>query len=266
MLLIADTHVHLYDGYDLDRAFSSAFVNLGRLRAAAAAETTQPYAFALFLAERHDCHAFERLREPAGAREVNRHRLAETPDAEVLSVTNAAGEALYLVAGRQIVTRERLEVLALATSGPVPDGGDILDTVARVRGAGGVPVLAWAPGKWLGRRGRVVRSVLRDSAPSALLVGDTSMRPRGWATPRLMREAARRGFTVVGGTDPLPFAGQEAVIGRYGIAAGAALEADAPRAGLRGALTAGAGCLSLAGRRDSMVAVAARLVRHRFGK
>jgi hypothetical protein len=266
MLLIADTHVHLYDGYDLDKAFSSAFANLGRLRAEADPGAARPCAFALFLAERHDCHAFERLREPAGQRGLTRHRIRETTDPAVLAVANQAGDVLFLVAGRQVVTRDRLEVLALSTRGDVPDGGDILDTVARIRGMGAVPVVAWAFGKWLGRRGRIVESVLRQAAPSTLLVGDSSMRPRGLATPPLMREAANRGFTVVGGTDPLPFSGQETVIGRYGIAASAVLDASAPGTSLRAALLAGAGRLSLAGRRDSVLSVVTRLVRHRLGQ
>jgi len=125
-------------------------------------------------------------------------------------------------------------------------------------------VIAWAPGKWLGRRGRVVWSLLEAVAPQHLLVGDTSMRPRGWPTPRVMREAVRRGFTIVGGTDPLPFPGQEAVIGRYGIAAETEIDPRKPVTALRALLAGKSGRISLAGRRDSLASVAARLVRHRL--
>ena len=192
MLLIADTHVHLYDGYDLDRAFSSAFANLARLKAAAAQATTAPARTRCSLPNATTATpstACASRRAPGGS---CRHRLAETPDAEVMTVTSATGETLYLVAGRQIVTRERLEVLALATPGECPTAAIYWTRLRAFAAVGGVPVLAWAPGKWLGRRGRVVQSVLRESEPSGLLVGDTSMRPRGWATPRLMREAGRR--------------------------------------------------------------------------
>jgi hypothetical protein len=264
MLLLADTHVHLYDGYSLDDAFSSAFTNLGRLEAASGRTPLEPATLVLFLAERHDCQAFRRIRERAAGSTPSRHTVEDAPEENALVVRNDAGGALYLVAGRQIVTRERLEVLALTAEPGVPNGGDILDTIDRVRVGGGVPVLAWAPGKWHGSRGRVVQSVLDAVPPGHLLVGDTSMRPRGWPTPRLMREAKERGFAIVAGTDPLPFEGQEAVIGRYGIVADAEIDPRAPVSGLRGLLAAGSGRLSLAGRRDSLASVATRLLRHRL--
>jgi len=262
MLFLADTHVHLYGCYDLDRAFSSAFANLGRAKAALGFGASQPVVLALFLTERHDCRAFEQLRSGAGRLAL--HDIEPSADELALTVRRASGEWLHLVAGRQIVTRERLEVLALAAAPTVPDGRDILDTIGRVREDGGVPVLAWGLGKWLGRRGRIVESVLRAVAPNELLVGDTSMRPRGCPTPRLMDEAAQRGFTIVGGTDPLPFRGQEAVIGRYGVSADAEVDSNAPVSGLRTLFNGGGGRLSLAGRRDSVAAVATRLVRHRL--
>jgi len=264
MLFLADTHVHLYAGYDLDRAFSSAFANLGRAKTALGFGASQPAALALFLAERHDCRAFERLR--AGEERLAAHRVEPCPEDLALVIRGGSDEWLYLVAGRQIVTRERLEVLALAGPPTVTDGGDILDTVGRIREGAGVPVLAWAPGKWLGRRGRVVESVLGTASPTDLLVGDTSMRPRGFATPRLMEEASHRGFAIAGGTDPLPFPGQEAVIGRYGVSADADIDPRAPVASLRALLTAGGGRLSLAGRRDTLASVAMRLVRHRLAQ
>ncbi len=56
-----------------------------------------------------------------------------------------------------------------------------------------------------------------DSIPAdQLLVGDTSMRPRGWCEPEIIRYAAGMGVRIVAGTDPFPFAGQENVVGTYG--------------------------------------------------
>jgi len=76
-------------------------------------------------------------------------------------------------------------------------------------------VLPWAPGKWFGDRGRAVLSVF-DSVPSCqFLVGDTSMRPVGWGEPAIMRYAEVKGIKIIAGTDPLPFAGQENLVGSY---------------------------------------------------
>jgi|WetSurMetagenome_2_1015567.scaffolds.fasta_scaffold148002_2 hypothetical protein len=261
MTLLADTHVHLYDSYNLDTAFSSAFANLSRLRP----DVPGPTCLALFLAERRDCHAFDRLREHCTTSGTSRHRIDTTADDRVLSISRDDGRSLLLVAGRQIATRERLEVLALLGEPGVPDGGDILDTIGRVSEGGAVPVLAWAPGKWTGHREAVVRSVLRASSPTRLLVGDSSMRPRGWPVPAPLREAERQGFVVVAGTDPLPFRGQESVIGRYGISVDAETRGGSPLPDLRASLTGATGPVVVAGQRDSLASVAVRLVRHRLG-
>ena len=131
---------------------------------------------------------------------------------------------------------------------------------------GGVPVLAVGPrqvARAAGPRRRVrppgvgaVHAADRRHVDAPARVADAAVDAR----------SRRRGFTVVAGTDPLPFAGQEAVIGRYGIAAGAALDADAPGAGLRACAHGGCRPAVVAGRRDSVVSVATRLVRHRLGR
>ncbi len=262
MLLLADTHVHLYEAYDLDTAFTSAFANLRNMEKECGRAPATLAAYALFLTERHDSHAFERLRSPGRA--PSRHSVEATSDDNVVIVRDAGGSALYLVAGRQIATRERLEVLALGVTTTVADGGDILDTIAQVRSAGGVPVLAWAPGKWTGRRGRVVQSVLDGCSPGQLLIGDTSMRPRGFGTPRLLQHGEQLGYTVVAGSDPLPFEGQESVIGRYGIAVESEIDLRRPGSALLKVVAGGGGPVALAGRRDSLPSVLARLIRPRL--
>jgi hypothetical protein len=265
MLLLADTHVHLYDCYDLDACFASAFANLVRLdpRAAAGAGPADTIKL-LCLAERRGCRVFRQLRDRANGLRLSRHVIEDGPGPGVLVVRNQAGDRLHVAAGRQVATRERLEVLALTVDLEVTDGGDILDTIGRIEAGGALPVLPWAPGKWTGHRAKVVRSVLNSAPPDRLFVGDTSMRPHGWPTPRLMREAAERGFAVLAGTDPLPFKGQEAAIGRYGIVADGAFDSLTPADTLR--MLRRRGLASVAGRRDSAFSVAARLVRLRLAK
>jgi len=263
-MLIADAHVHLYDNCNLDRAFESAFANLGRLRGAAGDEPEGTINLALLLTERHDCRAFERLRDGAGRGILSAHQVEVSPEEQAVILRNGAGDRLYVFAGRQVATRERLEILALGGDPGVADGGDILDTIGRVREGGAVPALAWAPGKWLGPRGGIAAAVIDGASAGQLLIGDSSMRPRGWPTPAPMREAALRGLAVVGGTDPLPFAGQESVIGRYATRIAGGLDARAPVSSLRALLTGDAARVSLVGRRDSLVSVGARLLRHRL--
>jgi len=164
---------------------------------------------------------------------------------------------MHLVAGRQIVTAERIEVLGLAMPGRVDDGRPAPDTVAAVQAAGGVPVLAWAPGKWFFARGRVVLDIIARHPPGALLLGDTTLRPTVWPEPAIMRAARKRGYGIAAGSDPLPFAGEEARMGAYASVIEAPFDAQNPLASARAALRQGpARCV---GRRGSLPEVVRRL-------
>ena len=226
--ILFDAHVHLYPQFDLREAFTQAWRNFTAL----SREPAGPRL--LLLAERSDCRFFESLdlkRLPAG---YTLDRLAEEPAVKIIS---PADETLFLIAGRQIVSRESLEVCALACPLHLPDrqyaAAEIVD---RVHQAGGVPSLNWAPGKWLFSREKVVDALLQRFQPDALLIGDTTMRPTLWSTPRLMQSAQRSGFHILAGSDPLPFSGEEKQIGRYACRMQAAWQNDRPVASLRAAL------------------------------
>ena len=190
MTVIADTHVHIYPFHDRTALIDGAFRRLAALAPAAGAR-------ALCLTERHDCHAFREL--PGDRVETN-------------AVTWGDGR---IFAGRQIVTRERLEVLALTIEADIPDGQPIADVLPRIRELGGVPVLSWAPGKWFFKRGDVMRNLIKNSTPGDFLLGDTSLRPTVWPEPCLMCSARKKGFSIVAGSDPLPVPGEEKYAGTY---------------------------------------------------
>ena len=257
MLIVADTHVHLYSCYEPDAVFDNAFRNLDALVEGAAGK---PVERALFLVERQGCDFFEKLKTEAlpGS---GKYAVESTPEDGAVRVRAKRGAGLYVFAGRQIATAERLEVLSLTANVAIDDGGTVGDTIKAVLEAGGIPVLPWALGKWLGKREKVVRSVLHEFSPDRLLIGDSAMRPIGWGEPAVMREAAQKGFKIVAGTDPFPFKGQEKVIGQYGIKLTAEFDAGKPVSEMRRLLTASGSVLSLAGRRDTPFAVVNRMWR-----
>lgn len=247
--LVADGHVHLYPFYDLPRAVASLETNLrshgtGGIPAG-------------FLAERHDCHVFRDLRE-------GRLRLPGIdgrPAGEdgCLLLRGVAGSRLLLFAGRQIVTAERLEILLLTADLPLADGLPAVQVVERAIGAGGVPVLAWAPGKWFFKRGEIVAGLLRRFAAGELLLGDTTLRPTLWGEPALMRSARRRGFGILSGSDPLPFPGEEGILGRYATVLEGEFDVDRPLAGVRRLLSSSAGLGASVGSRGGVVETLRRL-------
>lgn len=257
MQVLADTHVHFYGCYDLNRVFQSAFTNLAGLRASEG--VSRDASLTLFLAERQGCDFFRQLKaaqlRPAGQDYV----IEQSAEGNVLIVRDSQGGRLYLVAGRQIVTSERLEVLALTADLDIPDGGNIHDIIKQIIAAGGVPVLPWAPGKWFGERGQAVLGVF-DSFPShQLVVGDSSMRPLGWGEPAIMRYAEIKGIKIVAGTDPFPFDGQENVIGSYGTLMETSLDLNKHDAFRR---LLHESHVRRVGRRGSLVSVFARLFKN----
>ncbi len=175
------------------------------------------------------------------------------------------GRAFDLVAGRQIVTAERLEVLAAGVLTHVDDGQDLEATLEAVRAAGSVPILPWSPGKWTGPRGAAVGRALAAAASGRLALGDVAIRSLGLPEPRWFQAARRNGIAVVAGSDPLPAAGDAKRAGRYASAAEMAWNDRAPRASLLAALANPSIIWVSAGRRDLPWQAVWRQARHMAG-
>jgi hypothetical protein len=249
--VVADTHVHLHPCYDLGLALVSLCANLARHGEAVRAG---------FLAERGDHRIFTALRDgslrPGGGFAVQR-----LPEAGVL-LLESEGRQIYLFGGRQIVTAERIEVLALGADIDLADGLPAERVIAAVQAADGVPVIGWSPGKWSGSRGRLVGELLRRSQPGDLLLGDTALRPRRCPEPRLMREARRRGLAVIAGTDPLPLPGEERLLGTYASVFEGPFDTERPLQSARNLLRSPGACTGTSGSRGTWVASASRWLRH----
>jgi hypothetical protein len=251
LTLVADAHVHIYPVHDPSAVFRFATSNLGGLAAGAGADATR----ALFLTERSDCRAFAELSSgrmrPAGC------HVQATSDPLTLRVECAQG-ALYLIAGRQMATRERLEVLALGLAEPLPDGLSLLETIAAAQSAGALAVIPWSPGKWLFGRGRALARLVDSADPGRLLLADSSLRPRGTPEPGLFARARARGMRVIAGSDPLPLPGEERVVGSYAVVCQGLFDAERPAFSARSLLC---DAPVRAGNRRSLPSVLYRLAR-----
>jgi len=234
-LLLLDAHVHIHHCFAIPRFLAGAH---RQFRARAGAERAR---FALALTEIAGVDRFDGLREQAdGARgsegDGGTWSFHRTTEPDSLEARADDGRRLWLVAGRQVITAEAVEVLALATAERFPDGEPLPETVARIRGAGAIPVLPWAVGKWLGRRGALVEDYVRGADPRGLWLGDNGGRPRLWARPRLFDRAAERGIGVLPGSDPLPLPDACERAGSFGSALSVDLDETRPAASLRDVL------------------------------
>ncbi|MDZ7316455.1 MAG: hypothetical protein ONB24_10060 [candidate division KSB1 bacterium] len=242
-----DGHVHVYPMFDVERMIGCSLANFrnNQCREGGGEEPVRIW----LLTERQDCSFFSTALEYESAV----YRFLPSAEAESLMVFDRRSDApmLWIAAGRQYVTRERVEICALLCRFSAADGlYDAKDAVHAVRQAGGIASVNWAPGKWWGSRGRVVEQLLRDFSPSELLISDTTMRPLGWPKPHLMREAEKNGFRLLCGSDPLPFRGEERWAGAYSCYTEGEFNPERPADSLRKLLSSGAP-LSACGKRSS---------------
>ena len=207
----------------------------------------------LMLTERFDCDFFRSLKQ--GAIEGVALVPCEDPDAALLDV---AGRRLWVVAGRQIVSQEGVEVLSLTSDTRIEDRQPLDAVLEQVALAGAVPVLSWAPGKWLGKRGGLISAKVSGAVAGELCLGDTSMRPPLWLEPGLMKRGRAKGLSTLYGSDPLPFAADQGVVGQYGMSWDVVLDQAAPVAQLRTLLRDEAG--RPVGRRSGNIAVVRRFL------
>jgi hypothetical protein len=161
----------------------------------------------------------------------SRWSAGRTREAESILVTGPDTVPLVVIGGRQLVTREGVEVLALMTARDFPHGLELADTLRLVRQDGAIAVLPWGFGKWTFERGAAVTSVLRASTD--VFVGDNGGRWRLLLTPEMFALARSRSIAILPGSDPLPFPSQVNRAGAFGFVVPRAIDLDHPSRDLR---------------------------------
>ena len=252
MKIIADTHIHFYPCYDLKTALDTLRNNLACL--------DSDCIYSAFLAERFDCHYFCEIKKKN--KDIVRSFIQIKDFGEALLLQESGYKDIYLFAGRQVVTRERLEVLALTTDMEIPDGLPVQDVIERINRAGAIAVLSWAPGKWFSHRGKRVAQLLTDYSATDLLLGDTTLRPWCWLEPLLMKKAVKSGFPILAGSDPLPFSGEEAMMGRYVSTWQMEFDLNDPVGSVRSYLKNSGKCPARIGKRGSCTETVTRLYKN----
>jgi hypothetical protein len=231
---LVDGHVHIHDGLAVAWLLDSALSNFKQ--AAHEQDASWPCRMILLLTETSSAHEFHKLRtcamKQAGEALVGQWRLSPTEEERSLNACRSTGEQISIVAGRQIVTREKLEVLALCTEAEFPDGEPIAASIKRAAECGAVVVLPWGFGKWVGKRGQIIRELLRSHNTPAFHIGDNSGRLKFWPTPREFSIAEKRGLHILPGSDPLPFPREADRVGRFGFSLPLPISFDQPGADL----------------------------------
>lgn len=234
---IADAHVHLYDCYAIQAFISGAHDNLcaAAKQMGFAGHTNK----VLMLTETDREHGFERLAEAAGGPNPNgsRWRFETLPaDPHTLCALGPDGSRVIIIAGRQAVSEEGLEVLALGTRAPIRQGLALTELVDTITRHDAIPVIPWGVGKWLGRRGRIVKSSIESGQADSCYLGDILGHPWFWPRSGIFDTAKTRGIRVLPGTDPLPLESEARRVGCCGFHIDCTLPNDRPGSALIAAL------------------------------
>lgn len=257
--LLIDGHIHVYPQYDRREAIESLLTHL-------AANGDKGSRRIGLLAESRACRFFQEVTANGASFHQGTLRLEAGPDTGAITIRQNGIIAGYIIAGRQIVTAEKLEVLALGVDFSLADGLPVETTVKAIRDQGAIPVLSWSPGKWFFGRGKLVENLIMTQTPGSFLMGDTGLRPTLWPLPGLMRMAARRGFKTIGGSDPLPLPGEERGTGSYGFKVTAEFDESKPAASLRTILGDPASMFTPIGKRCGTLGFLSRWIRNQLRK
>jgi len=212
---LIDAHVHLYDCHDYTTFFDAALRNFSN--AAQSLSLPRDTPGVLMLTETAKDNAFQSLIDQP---ELDGGRWKFTPNNDGLSITASikGRDALTIIAGKQIVTQEGLEVLALGTNHNFTQGLDVRHTIEKASQCHGLPVLPFGVGKWTGQRGKIVNDLIHDeSFPIRFMLGDNAGRLALAGTPKQFDQAQHKNIWTLPGTDPLPFPSQAIRVARTGL-------------------------------------------------
>ncbi len=218
--IFIDSHVHFYDCFDLSGFLSAAQNNFRK--AASQAGLEKGYSAILLLSERNSENWFQwlvdRAREnPLIDQRQNRTWQLQYNEKDVsIKVFNDHYPPLFIIPGRQVVTKDSIEVLLLGTAETYEGRVSLLALLKSVRDKDLISVMPWGVGKWLGKRGDMVKKTIINETGRTFFIGDIAGRPVFWPEPSLFQLAAETEIRLLQGTDPLPLPDAVSVAGSYG--------------------------------------------------
>jgi hypothetical protein len=232
MHLLVDTHVHFHPGYEADAFFRAAHANFAR----GADELGIASGLGvLCFTESAGAHYFRTVGD-AGTAGGSAWCFDRTGEDASLIARRVSGEELVLIAGRQMVTRDGLEVLAIGTVADLPDGLPLEEAVRLCLSQDVVPVVPWGFGKWWFSRGLRVERLLQSSVGPYVFLGDNGGRLRFARPPRHFALSRRLGRPILRGSDPLPIRDEVSRPGRYGVVLEGPVDLTRPTASLKALL------------------------------
>ncbi len=205
-----DTHVHVYHCYEPEDFLSLAIRNSANAGTGAS--------LVLCLTESSGFNFFHDLKTRASTQSSIAGWLVSDIRNQPAVLLQKSGQKIIFIAGRQVITKQGLEVLALFNDEEYKDGQDIQSIINQINDNNGLAVLPWGVGKWLGKRGGIISDLLNSNSPEKLAIADISARPALWPRPDQFKLASTLGYSSLYGTDPLPLKSDQGSIASAGMA------------------------------------------------
>ena len=209
-LTLIDAHVHIYKNFNLENFIKAAFTNF-KLNSEEISPGSE-YVGILCLTESNGYNYFENFNDTLKSL---KYKSSKTSEKNSLICFDSNNRKIYFIAGRQIVTSEKLEVLALGLRDSYPDGNPIGKVINFVISKNCLPIIPWGAGKWIGKRRNIVENVVKQDFKT-LFLGDNGNRPFFWGKSKIFYHAEERGVINLPGSDPLPFDSEEKRAGGFG--------------------------------------------------
>ncbi|PID59200.1 MAG: hypothetical protein CR986_06905 [Ignavibacteriae bacterium] len=222
-MILIDAHIHIHDCYNLNEFFRLAKTNFLN---AAKKNNYSSYASVLCLTESQNIDYFGKLAKKANDK-IGVWQIGLTNSKNTILLNDDSGFELYLVAGRQIVTREKLEVLAIGLNQGYEDGKPITEVINFVNKNNSIPIIPWGVGKWSGARGEIVKNLIENKKLKFYL-GDNGNRPFFWDKDKLFDLGLKNKIFNLPGSDPLPFDNEINKPGGFGFFLDAGIDKNKP--------------------------------------
>lgn len=208
MKIVADLHVHIYPEYSFIDFFKICFEKIEKLNFKIGV---------ICLTETNNCNYYEEFSNKVCL--AKKYKIIELDNCKILFKDSIS---LIIFPGFQIHTKENIELLALFVKERIISGVNLKESIDNISKVNGIAVINWAPGKWFGKRGELIKDYILNSK-ELVFIGDTSHRPLFCPLfcplfsffPKLMKLGLEKGFKVIYGSDPMPFNREEKEVFSY---------------------------------------------------
>ena len=247
--LIVDGHVHFYSCYDPNNFFDKAIKNMDAMFHSKYPGEDK-FTRILLFTEGKENDYFSRFKNNSKLGSSYKYKFENTQEDCSIILSKDSEPLCYILSGRQIVTRESLEVLSIASNQKIEDGLPIDDVVNTLIDNKQIAVLAWGVGKWLFKRGEIISDIIKKYHSPYLFIGDNSARPSFWQVPKLCHLAEKHNIRILRGSDPLPFSEETCRVGTFGFAIDGDFQVNNPAESFREILISNKSNITLFGYQD----------------